>query len=145
MLDEGLLGGHGLLEAGEVVVGADPGRGQRTRERVMLKVGLPVEVVVVGLVGLDLLLRRVGRASVADLALELDAVLHLDRRDRLLGAGADLLALLEQRVLEQLVADQVLEFDAGQLQEFDGLLQLRGHHELLGHPQLLAHVQDHGV
>ena len=146
MLEEGLLGGHRLLEAGEVVVGADAAAGHGARDGVVLEVGLPVEIVGVGLVRLDLWTGRLARRRLgARVALELDAVLHLDRGDGLLVGRAHLARLLEQGVLEQFVANEVLEFDAGELKELDGLLQLWGHHELLGHPQLLAHMQDHEV
>ena len=107
----------------------------------VLQVGVPVEVVLVLAVGLDLRRRgRLRRRHVRDLgrrdlALQLDPVLQLDRGDVLLVGRADLLALLEHRVFEQLVANEVLQLRAGQLQQFDGLLQLGCHHQLLAHPQ----------
>ena len=92
--------GHGLLEAGQVVVGPHPSRGHGARERVVLQVGFPVEVVGVGLVGTDLLVGGLGRHGLASVALQLDAVLHLDGGHDLFVGRAHLLRLLEQRVLE---------------------------------------------
>jgi hypothetical protein len=65
--------------------------------------------------------------------------LQLDRGDlwRLINVAAALLGLLEQRVLQQLVADQIGELEPRQLQELDRLLQLRRHDQLLAHPHVL--------
>ena len=47
--------------------------------------------------------------------------------------------LLEERVLLQLLAHDLLELQRGQLQELDGLLEERGHHDPLGGAERKTH------
>jgi hypothetical protein len=47
--------------------------------------------------------------------------------------------LLEERVLLQLLAHHLLELQRGQLQELDGLLEERGHHDPLGGAERKTH------
>jgi hypothetical protein len=77
---------------------------------------------------------------------------HLRRRG-LLGLGllgdlprellVELEALLEHRILLELLLDRGEEFETRELQQLDGLLQLRRHHQLLGQPELLSECDRH--
>ena len=51
--------------------------------------------------------------------------------------------LLEDRILLQLLLDQVDQLEPGQLQQLDRLLQLRRHHQLLAEPELLFEFDRH--
>ena len=52
-------------------------------------------------------------------------------------------AHFQQRVRLQRVADEGLDFQIGQRQQLDRLLQLRRHHQRLGLPQIEARTQRH--
>jgi hypothetical protein len=63
---------------------------------------------------------------------------------RLVRAGARVdLVVGQDRVGVELLADLVDQLQARELQQADGLLQLRRHHELLAHPELLLDL--HGI
>ena len=55
----------------------------------------------------------------------------------------ELEALLEDRILLKLLLDRGEELETGELQQLDGLLQLRRHHQLLGQPELLSERDRH--
>ena len=61
----------------------------------------------------------------------------------LLDFGA--LVALEQRVALQLLVDEGLQFHVGHLQQLDGLLQLRRHHQGLALAEVEPLVQRHGA
>src|SRR5262249_53644113 len=62
--------------------------------------------------------------------------LAVDGGDLGLGLLVDLL-LLEHRILRELLVDERFELRARDLEDLDGLTQLRRHDQLLRHPQLL--------
>jgi len=147
VLVERLGAGQRRLDRGALLVAAVAlaDRARRRGRHVLhrLGVGVPVGALLRHLVGLDLG-AALGRRLQGLLRRRVDGVLQLDRADRLLVAGPDLLRLLEQRVLHQLAAYEVLQLVPRELQELDRLLQLRGHHQLLAHPQVLPHLKCHG-
>ena len=79
-------------------------------------------------------LRQIKPAVVGAFASRLLGAIGLRLVGRL-GAGRRLFTL-EQRIALELGVDEFREFEVGELQQPDGLLQLRRHHQLLALPQL---------
>ena len=120
-----------VLERGAPIVvvaaAAVPGRAMDV-VAVVLGVLLPVDLADGGS-RLDLGFLRLGRVL-------LGPVLSVDRRH--LGRSLELLVdvLLQHGVLGELLVDQRLQLGARDLQDLDGLPELRRHHQLLGEPLL---------
>jgi len=130
--EERALDEHVLQRGAAIVVvagAAVPGRAVDV-VAVILGVFLPVNVADGG--------RRLGLGLLAVGLPLLGAVLpvHGGHLGRTLGLIVEALAFLEHRVLGQLVVDERLELRARDLEDFDGLPELRRHHQLLGEPLL---------
>jgi hypothetical protein len=131
------------------VVRAD--RLAHARVRIRVEIVLPIEVG--DLLGVGRLGHRVGAGVAHEFVLRelgggLGGVAGLGRiaRTRGLGRGAVLLALdalLEHRVLLQLLLHEIDELHARELQQLDRLLQLRRHHQLLTEADLLLELECH--
>ena len=130
-LGEVLLDGRQLVESAAV-------SGDRLLQAAVLEELLPVDLS-------DGLLALAGVGGLGRRALELRVCrLRLRALARIVAGAASLDVLVGQhRVVVELLPDLVDQLQPGELQQFDGLLQLRRHHQLLGQAELL--LDFHGV
>ncbi len=91
--------------------------------------------------GVDRMVRNIQRIVAAHVG---GAVMFLRFGARIAGGLAAYFAHFQQGVGFERIGDESLDFEIGQRQQLDRLLQLRRHHQRLGLPQIETRGQRHG-